>query len=90
MQSVYSALADWANLNVNDSKSLQLSRTRLSIIADHNSSRIISILPLISISLRFLSIPLGTILMNPAAIGIIVTFMSYRFFSSQAKIQVFV
>ena len=69
------------HLSLSDSKSPQVSRTHLSILADLKSAVVwmVSILPLIfSISSLF-SRPCGCVPSAPIIIGIIVTFMFYSF-----------
>ena len=72
-----------------DSKSPQLSRTLLSILADLNKVVVwmVFILPLISNSFSPFSEPLGTDTSTPTLTGITVTFIfhSFFFFSSLAR-----
>ena len=78
------ALADGFSLS--DSKSPQVSRTLLSILAGLNNAVvwIVATHPLISKSSSPCNNPLETILSTPITIGIIVTFMFHSFFSSLA------
>ena len=68
--------------SLNDSKSLQVSRILLSILADFNNSVVwmVSILLLISSSSSLLSSPFETVPRTQAKIGIIVTSVFHNFF----------
>ena len=72
--------------SLKDSKTTQVSRTFLSILADLNSAvvRIVSTLPLISDSSSLFSKRLGTVPSTPTTTGIIVT-MFRSFLSSLAR-----
>ena len=71
----------------NDSKSLQVSRTLLSILADLNYAFVwmVSTRPLISEPSSPFINPLVTVPSAPITIGIIVTFMLHIFFSSLVR-----
>ena len=71
---------------LSDSKSLQVSRTLLSILADFNSTAVwvVSILPLIFSSFSLLFKNLGTILRTHTTIGITVTLIFHNSFNSLA------
>ena len=68
-------------------ESLQVSRTRLTILADvHNAGVcMVCICPLISNSSNPFTNPLGIVPSTPTTIGITVTFMFHSFFSSLAR-----
>ena len=72
---------------LSDSKSPQVFRTLLSILADLNNAVIwmVSTRPLISKSSSPCINPLMTVPRTPITIGIIVTFMSHSFFNSLAR-----
>ena len=77
--------------SLSDSKSLQGSRTRLSILADLNTViSMISILPQISYSSSLFLKPLGTVLSAPITIGITVPRMFQSLFQLSNKVYVFV
>ena len=80
------------NWTLSDSKSLQISRTLQSILADLNNAVvwIVSILPLTYSFLNLFPRPFGNIPMALITIGITVTFMCHSFFLPSGKIQVFV
>ena len=73
--------------NLNDSKSPQVSRNLLSILAYLNNAVVwmVSTCPLISKSSSPFINPLVTVLRAPIIIGIIVTFMFHSFFNFIAK-----
>ena len=75
------ALADVFPLILNGSKSPQVSRTLLSILADFNNAVVwmVSTRPLISKSSSPSTNPLVTVLNAPITIGMTVTFIFYRF-----------
>ena len=77
--------------SLNNSKSLQVSWTLLSILADLNNGVVcwVLILHLILNSPRLLSKPLGTFLMALSTIGTTVTLLFLRFFQLSSKIEVF-
>ena len=73
--------------SLSDSKSLQVSRTLLGILANLNNTVIwmVSTCPLISKSSSFCTNPLVTVPSAPSTIGITVTFIFHSFFSSLAR-----
>ena len=73
--------------SLSDSKSPQVSRTLLSILADLNNATVwmVSTHLLISKSFGPCAKPLVTVLSTPITIGITVTFMFHSFFSSLAR-----
>ena len=73
--------------SLSDSKSSQIYRTLLSILADLNNAVVwvVSICPLISKSFSPCPNPSATVSSAPITIGITVTFMSHSVFSSQAR-----
>ena len=73
--------------SLRDSKSPQVSRTLLSILAGLSNAVVwvVSTCPLISKSSSFLSNPLGIIQNAPTTVGITFIFMFDRFFSSLAR-----
>ena len=73
--------------SLSHSKSFQVSRTLLSILADLNNVVVwmISSCPLISKSSRLFTNPLVTVLSTPITIGITVTFICHCFFSFLAR-----
>ena len=73
--------------SLSDSKSPQVSRTRLSILVVLSNAVvwIVSTRPLTSKSSRPFNNPLVTVLNAPITIGIIVTFMFHSFFNSLAR-----
>ena len=73
--------------SLSDSKSPQVSRALLSILADFNYSILwtVSTRPVISKSSRPGTYPLVTVPRTSITIGIIVTFMFHRFFNSLAR-----
>ena len=73
--------------SLSDSKSPQVSRILLSILADLKNAVVwmVSTCPLISKSSSPCANPLVTVLSVPITIGITVTFMFHSFFSSLAK-----
>ena len=73
--------------SLNDSKSLQVSRTRLSILAVLSNAVvwIVSTRPPTSMSSRPFNNPLVTVPNAPITIGTIVTFMFHSFFNSLAR-----
>ena len=75
--------------NLSDSKSLQVSRTLLSILADLNNAVVwmVSTHPLISKSSCPCTNPLVTVPSALITIRITVTFMFHSFFSSQARFK---
>ena len=78
--------------SLSDSKSPQVSRTLLSILADLNSTVLwmVSTRVLLSTSSSPLTSPLVTVPSAPITIGITVTFMFRSFFSSQARSQILI
>ena len=72
--------------SLSDSKSPQVSRTLLSILAELNNvvGWMVSTCPLVSMSSNPFNNPLVTALSPPITIGITVTFMFHSFFSSVA------
>ena len=77
--------------SLSDSKSPQVSRTLLSILAILNNAVIwmVSISPPTPKSSRLLNNDLVTVRIAPITIGIIVTFMFHSFFQLLLKVQVF-
>ena len=75
--------------SLSDSKSPQVSRTRLSILAVLSNAVvwIVSTRPLTSKSSRTFNNPLVTVLNAPITIGTIVTFMFHSFFNSLARLR---
>ena len=75
--------------SLSDSKSSQVSRTLLSILADLNNIVVwtVSSHPVISKSSSSCTNPLLTVPRAPITIGIIVTFMFHVFFNSLAKLK---
>ena len=73
--------------SLSDSKSPQVSRTLLSILAVLNNAVVwmVSTRPLISKSSSHFINPLGTVPKAPITIGITVTCMFHSFFNSQAR-----
>ena len=73
--------------SLSDSKSLHVTRTLLSILADPDNTVVwmISISPLISNSTSLLSKPLGTVSSTLSTIGITATFIFSDSFNSQAR-----
>ena len=73
--------------NLSDSKSPQVYRTLLSILADLNNAVVwmVSTRPLISKSPSLFINPSVTVPRIPITIGIIVTFMFHSFFNSRAR-----
>ena len=82
-----SALADGFSLELSDSKSPQVSRTRRRILAVLSNAVIwiVSTRPLTSKSSRPFNNPLVIVPKAPITIGTIVTFMFHSFFNSLAK-----
>ena len=78
--------------SLSDSKSPQISRTLLSILADLSNAIVwmVSTCPLISKSFSPCPNPLVTALRAPIIIGITVTFMFYSFLNSLPKVQVLI
>ena len=76
--------------SLSDSKSPQISRTLLSILADlHNAAVwMVSTRPFISNSSSPFIYPIVTVRRAPVTIGINVTFMFYRFFQFPSKVVV--
>ena len=76
--------------NLSDSRSPQISRTLLSILADHNNAVVsmVSTHPVISKSPRPCINPLVSVLRALITIGITVTFMFHRFFQLPSKVLV--
>ena len=74
------------NWSISD-KSIQVSRTLLSILADLNTAVVwmVLILPLVSSSPNLFSRLLGTIQQAPTKISIAITFMFHSFISSTAR-----
>ena len=74
--------------NLSDSKSLQVSRTLLNILADFKNAVvwIVSTRPLISKSSSSCTNPLVTVSGAPSTIGITVTFMIQSFFQFPSKV----
>ena len=70
--------------SLSDSKSPQISKTLLSILADLNIAEVSSC-PVISKSSSLCTNPLVTVARAPITIGIIVTFMFHTFFNFLAK-----
>ena len=79
------------HLSLSDSKSPQVSRTLLSILAVLNKDVIwmVSTRPPTSKSFRPFNNPLVTVPRAPIPIGTIVTFMFHSFFNSQARSRYF-
>ena len=77
---------------LSDSKSLQVSRTLLSILAIFNNAvvRMVSTRPSTSKSSRLFNNPLVTVPKAPSTIGIIVTFMFHSFFQFSSKVKVLI
>ena len=77
--------------SLSDSKSLQVSRTPLSILADLNNTVvwIVSTHPVISKSFGAFINPLVTVPRTPITFGINVTFM-FQFFQFPSKVEVFI
>ena len=75
--------------SLRDSKSPQVSRTLLSILADFNNAVVwmVSTCPLISKSSNPFINPLVTVQRAPITIGINVTFMFHSFFNSLARLR---
>ena len=75
--------------SLSDSKSPQVSRTRLSILAVLSNAvvRIVSTRPLTSKSSRLFNNPLVTVPNAPITIGTIVTFMFHSFFISLTRLR---
>ena len=75
------------NWNLSDSKSLQVSRTLLSILAVLNNAVVwmVPTRPPTSKSTRPFNNPLVTVQKAPITIGIIITFMFHSFFNSLAR-----
>ena len=75
--------------SLSDSKSLQVSKTSLSILADLNKVVVwmVSTRPIISKSSSSISNLLVTVPKAPITIGIIVTFMFHSFFNSLARFR---
>ena len=75
-----------------DSKSPQVSRTLLGILADLNNAIVwmVSICPLIPTSSSPCITPLMTVPSAPITIGITVAFMFQSFFQFLSKVQVFI
>ena len=73
--------------SLSDSKSLQISRTLLIILADHNNAAfwMISTCPPTSKSANTFTNPLGIVPSKPITAGITVTFVFHSFFSSLAR-----
>ena len=73
--------------SLSDSKSPQVSRTLLSILADHNNAVVwmVSTCPFISKSSSPFINPLVTVPRAPITIAINVTFMFHSFFNSLAR-----
>ena len=82
-----SALADGYHGGLSDSKSLQVSRTLLSILGDHNNVVVwtVSTNTVISKSSNPCTNHLLTVPRAPITFGIIVTFMFYSFFTSPKR-----
>ena len=78
--------------SLSDSKSPQVSRTRLSILVVLSNAVvwIVSTRPPISKSSRPFNNPLVTVSNAPITIGTIVTFMFYSFFYFFSKVEVFI
>ena len=76
---------------LDDSKSLKVCRTHLSILSDFNGAgvRMVSILPIISNSPRIFSKPVESVIMAPKATDIFVTFTFHSFFSPLARPEYF-
>ena len=87
-----SVLADGFHWSLSDSKSPQVSRTRLSILAVLSNAVvwIVSTRPLTSKSSRPFNNPLVTVPNAPITIGTIVTFMFHRFFQFSSKVEVLI
>ena len=77
---------------LSDSKSPQVSRTLLSILAVFNNAVVwvVSTRPLTSKSSRLFNNPLVTLPKAPVTIGIIVTFMFHSFFQFSSKVEVLI
>ena len=75
--------------SLSDSKSPQVSRTFLGILADCSSAVVwmVSILPLISRSSSLFSKFIGTVPCAPTAIGITFTLIFHSFFNSLARFR---
>ena len=84
-----SAYADGFHWGLSDSKSPQVSRTLLSILAVFSNAVVwmVSTRPPTSKSSRPFNNPLGTVPKAPIMIGIIVTFMFFQF-SSKVKVLI--
>ena len=78
--------------NLNDSKSPQITRNLLSILANLNNAvvRIVSILSLIPNFSNLFSKLLGTVLRVSTIIGITFTLLYQSFFQFSGKVQIFV
>ena len=78
--------------SLGDSKSPQVSRTRLSILAVLSDAVvwIVSTRPLTSKSSRTFNNPLVTVPNAPITIGTIVTFMFHSFFQFSSKVEVLI
>ena len=78
--------------SLSDNKSPQVSRTLLSILADHNNNVVwmVSIRPVIFKSFSSCTHPLVTVSRAPITIGITVTFMFHSFFQFPSKVEVFI
>ena len=75
--------------NLSDSKSLPVTRTHLSILADHNNAVVwmVSTRPLIPKSSSSCTNPFETVPSAPITIGITVIFMFHSFFCSLARFR---
>ena len=71
--------------SLSDSKSAQVSKTLLSVLADLNKVWIVFTRPLISKSFNPYTDPMGTVPRAPITIGLTVTFKFHSFFISLAR-----
>ena len=87
-----SALADGVSLELSVSKSPQVSRTLLSILAVSNNAVdwMVSTHPPISKSSSLFNNPLVTVPKAPITFGTIVTFMFHIFFQFSSKVEVLI
>ena len=82
-----SALAEVFYWSLSDSKSSQVSRTLLNILADLNNTVIWMVSACSTISNRPLTKSLGIVPSTPTTNGITVTFILHSFFSSQSRLK---
>ena len=78
--------------NLSDSKSPQVSRTLLSILADFNNAVVgmVTTRPLISKSSSLCTNPQVTVPRAPITLGIIVTFVFHSFFQVLSKVELLI